>query len=170
MYYPIVGERVLVDGCPFGFVVVRIDHAAHLATLAAASGKHAFDTRNLGASDGHALRENVPLGYPLALRKFEGKHERINHSLGYYVRGDIGEVHTNTVESAFSLFKRGLNGSFHKVSIKHLHRYLSEFEFRFNERKNKQRFEKLVSRTAQASPLMYQELVAWDVDPEEVPF
>ena len=105
--------------------------------------------------------------YPLALKRFAGKHSRINHSLGYYVTGDIGEVHTNTVESAFSLFKRGLNGNFHAVSIKHLHRYLSEFEFRFNERKNLQRFEKVVSRIAQTSPLLYRELVA---DPTEKPF
>ncbi len=48
----------------------------------------------------------------------------------------IRRIHTNTVESAFSLLKRGLIGSFHRVSIKHLHRYLSEFEFRFNIRKD----------------------------------
>jgi transposase-like protein len=105
--------------------------------------------------------------YPLALKKFTGKHRRINHSLGYYVTGESNEIHTNTVESAFSLFKRGLMGSYHIVSIKHLHRYLSEFEWRFNERKNTQRFEKAVSRIAQASPLPYAELVA---DPNPIPF
>ena len=56
------------------------------------------------------------------------KHETINHS-AEYVRGD---VYTNTIESAFSLLKRGIMGSFHMISIKHLHRYLSEFEYRFN--------------------------------------
>jgi transposase-like protein len=49
--------------------------------------------------------------YPLALKSFAGKHHRINHSLGYYVTGQHGEIHTNTVESAFSLFKRGLSGT-----------------------------------------------------------
>jgi transposase-like protein len=98
--------------------------------------------------------------YPLALKKFAGKHSRINHSLGYYVTGDIGEVHTNTVESAFSLFKRGLNGSFHIVSIKHLHRYLSEFEYRFNERKNKDRFRKTMRRMMMNEPVRYAELTA----------
>ena len=44
-----------------------------------------------------------------------GKHETIRHKDKIYVRGD---VHTNTVESAFSLFKRGLMGAFHKVSLK----------------------------------------------------
>jgi transposase-like protein len=70
--------------------------------------------------------------YPIALKKYKDKHPTINHSGGYYVTGCDGEVHTNTVESAFSLFKRALIGSFHAVSIKHLHRYLSEFETRFN--------------------------------------
>jgi hypothetical protein len=62
------------------------------------------------------------------------KHETVVHSMREYVRGD---VYTNTVESAFSLLKRGIIGSFHKVSIKHLHRYLAEFEYRFNRRDGK---------------------------------
>ena len=44
-----------------------------------------------------------------------------------YVRGDVG---TNAVESYFALFRRGLHGTFHPVSAHHLHRYLSEFDFR----------------------------------------
>ena len=52
----------------------------------------------------------------------------IDH-LREYVRGD---VHSQTVESFFSLVKRGIMGSFHHVSRKHLHRYLSEFDFRWN--------------------------------------
>jgi transposase-like protein len=98
--------------------------------------------------------------YPLALKKFSGKHHRINHSLGYYVTGDQNQIHTNTVENAFSLFKRGLTGNFHIVSIKHLHRYLSEFEFRFNERKNIHRFQKTLGRMMQAEPLEYSEVTA----------
>ena len=49
--------------------------------------------------------------------------------------------------------------SFHKISIEHLHRYLSEFELRFNERRNLERFENMVSMTAQTSPLTYRALV-----------
>jgi len=94
--------------------------------------------------------------YPLALKKFSDRHHRINHSLGYYVTGDQNQIHTNTVESAFSLFKRGLAGSYHIVSIKHLHRYLSEYEFRFNERKDGERFEKTLGRMMRAEPLRYQ--------------
>jgi len=102
--------------------------------------------------------------YPLALKRFKGKHHRINHSLGYYVTGDQNQIHTNTVESAFSLFKRGLLGSYHIVSIKHLHRYLAEFEFRFNERKNANRFQKTLGRMMQAEPMPYATITA---SPEE---
>jgi ISXO2-like transposase domain len=55
------------------------------------------------------------------------KHETIKHKDKICVRG---EVHTNPVELAFFLFKRGLTGAFHKVSLKHLQRYLFEFSFR----------------------------------------
>lgn len=58
-------------------------------------------------------------------------HEVINHQLDEYVRGD---VHTNSAENFFSLLKRGVNGVYHHVSEAHLHRYLSEFDFRYNAR------------------------------------
>jgi len=83
------------------------------------------------------------------------KHETVNHSAKEYVRFGT-DIHTNTIESAFSLLKRGMIGSFHKVSIKHLHRYLSEFEYRFNA----DRFTKTLAKMA-ATPIMpYRELVA----------
>src|SRR5712691_6413205 len=63
-------------------------------------------------------------------RMFE-KHDMVNHSLGEYVRGD---VHTNTIESYFSILKRGIHGVYHHVSQQHLRRYLAEFDFRYNER------------------------------------
>jgi transposase-like protein len=59
------------------------------------------------------------------------KHGMVNHSIGEYVRGDI---HTNTVEGYFSIFKRGIYGTYHHVSQQHLKRYLAEFDFRYNER------------------------------------
>ena len=58
-------------------------------------------------------------------------HNVINHGNKEYVRGD---VHTNTVEGYFSLLKRGITGVYHHVDSNHLHRYLSEFDFRYNER------------------------------------
>jgi hypothetical protein len=71
------------------------------------------------------------VSYPIALRRnFAGMHKTINHSRTY----GIGEIHTNTIENAFSLLKRGLYGTFHKVSVKHLGRYCDEFSYRFNRR------------------------------------
>ena len=59
-------------------------------------------------------------------------HETVDHSAKEYVRG---EVHTNTVEGYFSLLKRGVIGTFHQVSKKHLPLYLAEFDHRYNHRK-----------------------------------
>ena len=58
-------------------------------------------------------------------------HETVNHAAKEYVRGDVT---TNTVESYFSLFKRGMRGVYQHCSEKHLHRYLAEFDFRYNYR------------------------------------
>lgn len=58
-------------------------------------------------------------------------HDFVNHQSGEYVRGD---VHTNTVEGYFSIFKRGMKGVYQHCSEKHLHRYLAEFDFRYNNR------------------------------------
>jgi transposase-like protein len=63
---------------------------------------------------------------------FEGGHKSVNHSLGEYVNGDIS---TNTVESYFALLKRGVCGTFHHISKKHLTKYCDEFSFRWNFRK-----------------------------------
>ena len=58
-------------------------------------------------------------------------HESVNHTAKEYVRG---EVHTNTVEGYFSIFKRGMKGIYQHCDEKHLHRYLAEFDFRYNHR------------------------------------
>jgi len=58
-------------------------------------------------------------------------HESVRHASGEYVRGD---VHTNTVENVFSVFKRGMKGTYQHCAEKHLHRYLAEFDFRYNNR------------------------------------
>jgi transposase-like protein len=63
--------------------------------------------------------------------RFHGGHHTVCHSKGEYVRGNI---HSNTVEGFFSIVKRGLHGIYHAVSKEHLHRYLAEFEFRYNYR------------------------------------
>jgi transposase-like protein len=91
---------------------------------------------------GDALRENVDpakstlytdefKSYRPVGKQFSGGHFRTKHSAGEYARGD---AHSNTVEGFFSIVKRGLNGIYHAVSKEHLHRYLCEFEFRYNHR------------------------------------
>jgi transposase-like protein len=59
------------------------------------------------------------------------KHESVDHSKFEWARGD---VHTNTLEGYFSLFKRGMVGTYQHCNANHLHRYLAEFDFRFNNR------------------------------------
>lgn len=69
-------------------------------------------------------------GYRKPGQRF-ASHETVNHGRGEYVRG---KVHTNTVEGYFSLFKRGLNGTFHHIGHQYLDQYLAEFDFRYNHR------------------------------------
>jgi len=59
------------------------------------------------------------------------KHEFVRHAVGEYGRGDI---HTNTIEGYFSIFKRGMRGVYQHCAKKHLHRYAAEFEFRYSNR------------------------------------
>jgi len=62
-------------------------------------------------------------------------HKSVKHSGGEYVRYEDGEaVHTNSAEGYFSVFKRGMRGVYQHCAEKHLHRYLAEFDFRFNHR------------------------------------
>ena len=65
-------------------------------------------------------------------RRFAGGHYTVNHARKEYARGDVT---TNSVEGFFSLLKRGLYGTYHAVSDRHLHRYVTEFQYRYNTRK-----------------------------------
>lgn len=85
------------------------------------------------------------------------KHKAINHSNGVYVDGDIT---TNGIESAFSLLKRGIIGSWHKVSAKHLPAYLDEMTFRFNNRDNPFLFRDTMLKLIEAPVLEYKKLTA----------
>ncbi|MGQ0677578.1 MAG: IS1595 family transposase [Rhodospirillales bacterium] len=69
--------------------------------------------------------------YYNSLRKHFLAHETVDHMVNEYVRGD---VHTNTVEGYFSVFKRGMKGTYQHCAKKHLHRYLAEFDFRYTNR------------------------------------
>jgi transposase-like protein len=105
----------------------------------------------------HIMTDESPI-YNFKLTKYrKAKHSRIKHKSKVYVRG---EVHTNTIESAFSLFKRGVIGSFHQISIKHLQRYLNEFSYRFNRREDDEAFMETVRRLAGFKPLTFGKLTA----------
>jgi transposase-like protein len=84
-------------------------------------------------------------------------HETVCHGAREYVRGDI---YTNTVESAFSLLKRGIVGTWHKVSAKHLQAYLDEMTWRFDNRKNPYLFRDTMLKLIQSDNLEYKELTA----------
>ena len=97
--------------------------------------------------------------YPDAMRRTDNveKHKTIRHKGHVYVDGD---VHTNTIESAFSLLKRGIMGTWHKISAKHLPAYLEEMSFRFNRRKNSDLFVDTLRHMVTAPVLTFQKLTA----------
>jgi transposase-like protein len=95
--------------------------------------------------------------YPFAMGSKADKHKTIRHKDQVYVRG---VVHTNTVESAFSLLKRGIIGTWHRISTKHLASYLQEMEFRFNRRKDSNLFLDTLRHMITAPVLTFEKLTA----------
>ena len=85
------------------------------------------------------------------------RHETVNHSIEEWV---VGDVHTNSIEGMWSLFKRSIIGAFHKVSEKHLDRYLEELEWRYSNRDNDRIFADTLSRIVNTKPLEYEALIA----------
>jgi transposase-like protein len=83
------------------------------------------------------------------------RHESVNHSEKEWVRGD---VHTNTVENVWSLLKRSVIGTYHRLSIKHLDAYLDELEHRFNNRENKFLFRDTLLKLVKSETLTYEKL------------
>jgi transposase-like protein len=100
------------------------------------------------------------VSYPFALDRAgqsRDKHKTVKHKAGVYVDGDVT---TNGVESAFSLLKRGIVGTWHKLSAKHLAAYLEEMTFRFNRRNSHTLFLDTLQHMVTADPLTYEELTA----------
>ena len=91
-----------------------------------------------------------------------GKRQFANHRMIDHIRTYVeGENHTNTIENAFSLLKRGVYGTFHKVSIKHLGRYCNEFSYRFNRRGEQlQMFCETMKHLTRGKALPYKTLVS----------
>ena len=110
--------------------------------------------------DVHVIMTDDYRAYPKAMMRagiHGSQHEAINHTEGVYVRGDLT---TNSIESAFSLLKRGIIGSWHKVSAKHLSAYLDEMTFRFNNRANPYLFRDTLLKLIEAPVLEYKKLPA----------
>lgn len=134
-------------GGPLKLVQVRDNKAGTLYETVAA---------HVDPSADHLMTDDLG-SYNFRLTKFRNvPHSKIRHSAKEYVKG---EVHTNTVENAFSLLKRAVIGTYHQLSIKHLQRYLNEFSYRFNRREDADRFEQTVSRMAGIGILPYSKLV-----------
>ncbi len=85
------------------------------------------------------------------------RHETVNHKQKEWVRGDI---HTNGIENVWSLLKRSVVGTYHKISAKHIDAYLDELEWRFNNRENPYLFRDTLIKLIGSTNVEYRELVA----------
>ena len=104
------------------------------------------------------ITDELP-AYPSAVGDL--RHKTVNHNAKEYVRYENGAcISTNTVESAFSLLKRGIIGSWHKISAKHLPAYLDEMTFRFNRRKDANLFLDTLRHMVTAPVLTFEKLTA----------
>lgn len=92
--------------------------------------------------------------YKKVAKNFPVKHSRVRHSESWV----HGKVHTNTVESAWSLLKRSIIGSYHKVSRKHLPAYMEEAAYRYNNRQNPKLFQLTVRRLLESKALSFSDL------------
>lgn len=121
------------------------------------------DRRSLQAFINKHTRPDTEAIYTDELRSYIGigdadtRHATVNHSADEWVFGD---VHTNSIEGVWSLFKRSIVGAFHKVSVKHLDAYLSELEWRFNNRHNPFIFRDALKRILTSDHLSYADLTA----------
>lgn len=120
---------------------------AHKQVLRAFINHHArTDTKRIITDDWSAYK---------GIGDHDTRHDIIKHKDRQYV---IGDVHTNTIESVWSLLNRSIIGAYHKVSVKHLDAYLNELEWRFNNRKNAFLFRETLHRLLNAPVLPYRQL------------
>lgn len=114
---------------------------------------HRFIAENT-APDVEAIYTDELPAY-LGIADEDTRHESVCHSKEEWVRGD---VHTNGIESVWSLLKRSIIGAYHQVSMKHLDAYLDELEFRFNNRSNDAIFTDTLTKLVNAGKLPLAEL------------
>ncbi|MBX3652756.1 MAG: IS1595 family transposase [Ramlibacter sp.] len=101
----------------------------HVANVTSETVRHVIWSQVYSGT--HLMTDESKL-YTVIGRSY-ANHSTVNHSKKEYSRGDVT---TNTVEASFAILKRGLNGTFHSVSEKHLQRYCNEFDFRWNTRQS----------------------------------
>ncbi len=105
-----------------GRVIAAVADAATKATFHGIAKERILPESVIFTDEHHSYTGLGQMGYT---------HQRINHSAGVYV---LGNVHTNTIEGFWSLVKRGIAGVYHNVSRKYLQTYLDEYSFRYNRR------------------------------------
>lgn len=115
-----------------GKVIAQVIESTDKETLQSFVRQTVAPDVDLLATDDNASYDDLSGNYP---------HQSVNHSMGEYVRG---AVHTGSIDSFWALLKRGIIGSFHKVSVDYLPLYINEFAFRFNNRKNPDIFDTVV--------------------------
>jgi hypothetical protein len=117
-----------------GNVVTRVIARADAANLHKFVREIVSDKVSLLATDDSTVYDHLPPNYP---------HFAVKHSLGEYV---LGAIHTQTIDGFWSLIKRGIMGTFHKVSAKYLPLYMAEFQFRYNQREMPDMFGTAIAR------------------------
>ena len=153
-------KRAAYDKQPVAGVLQRTSDAGHSKVKAFLVEKEIAKVMTGVIRDNVAIDAEVMTdehGAYMTLTKQGWKHDIVAHSKDEWVRG---KVHTQGIENFWSLFKRGVIGSFHSVSVKHLHRYLNEFTFRFNNREAEDIFAMIVLRLVIGSALRYAVLTA----------
>jgi transposase-like protein/IS1 family transposase len=128
---PIIGavERM-------GNVIARVLHSVSVKATTDFVNEVVSNKVSLLATDNWSGYESLS-GNP------EYQHGTVDHSKGEYV---VGVVHTNTIEGFWSIFKRGVVGTFHKISVKYMPLYVAEFQFRYNNRRNPDMFGTAIAR------------------------
>jgi transposase-like protein len=117
-----------------GNVVARVIDSFDRETLTGFVREAVSNKVSLLATDDLRAYDTLKREYP--------QHAFVRHSEHEYV---VGAVHTNTIEGFWSIFKRGVIGTFHKVSAKYMPLYVAEFQFRYNNRNNPDIFDEAIA-------------------------
>lgn len=148
-------NKTLVIGAVTRDGQVRIEAAKAMDAYPTRKRLGQFIRANIGA-DAVVYTDEHP-AYRTIFRERGQEHETIAHKNNQWIKGD---VHTNGIEGAWSLFKRSVVGSYHQLSCKHLQAYLDEFEFRYNNRDNPHIFRDAMRMLVVSENLEYADLVA----------